>query len=77
MNLLEHDILEKFRQLSPQAQQRVRALIEQETTTEFDYDTWFATISEIRQEIRGNHAGNMPEIDGVSLLRDIRDGEDE
>lgn len=85
MNALEREIIEKFHQLQPAAKQRVRALIEQEMavavaqadTSAFDYDTWCSAVEAVRQQIQASHGGNLPAMDVVGMLRDIRDGEDE
>jgi hypothetical protein len=85
MQSLEYELIEKFRLLDKDAQKRVRALIEQETESYsqqggesgFDYDAWFRNVEDLRQEMQTRHGGTLPTIDVVSLLRDIRDGEDE
>jgi hypothetical protein len=83
MQSLEYELIEKFRLLDKEAQKRVRALIEQETDIQqggesgFDYDAWFRDVEDLRQEMQTRHGGTLPTIDVVSLLRDIRDGEDE
>ncbi len=79
MNILEQEIIEKFRQLDQEARQRVRALIvEQEADAAvFDFDTWATEVETIRQQIRARHGDQFPEISIVDILRDIRDGEDE
>ena len=79
MNILEQEIIEKFRQLDREARQRVRALIvEQEADAAvFDFDTWAAEVETIRQQIRASHGDQFPKISVVDVLRDIRDGEDE
>lgn len=45
--------------------------------TPFDYEEWFASIEAIREDIRQSHGGVFPKIDAISILRDIRDGEDD
>ncbi len=78
MNTLEREIIEKFHQLDKNAQKRIRELIEKETDASgFDYDSWFHNIEALRQEIRAGHGDNLPAMDGVGILRDIRDGVDE
>jgi hypothetical protein len=83
MHSLEYELIEKFRLLDKEAQKRVRALIEQETDIQqggesgFDYDAWFRDVEDLRQEMQTRHGGRLPTIDVVSLLRDIRNGEDE
>lgn len=82
MSALEHEIIEKFRRLQPAAQQRVRALIEQETAAAgapatFDYEGWFHTVEMLYQQIHAAQGDTLPPLDGVGMLRDIREGEDE
>jgi hypothetical protein len=83
MQSLEYELIEKFRLLDKEAQKRVRALIEQETDIQqggesgFDYDAWFRDVEDLRQEMQTRHGGRLSTIDVVSLLRDIRNGEDE
>lgn len=82
MSALEREIMEKFHQLQPAARQRIRALIEQATTTEieqdtFDYDGWFRNVETLRQQIRASQGDKLTSVDVVGILRDIRDGEDE
>ena len=83
MQSLEYELIEKFRLLDKEAQKRVRALIEQETDIQqggesgFDYDAWFRDVEDLRQEMQTRHGGRLPTINVVSLLRDIRNGEDE
>lgn len=78
MSTLEREIIEKFHQLDREAQQRVRDLIVQETEAPaFDYHTWFHDLEALRQQIRANHGNTLPPIDVISILRDIRNGEDE
>lgn len=78
MSTLEREIIEKFHQLDREAQQRVRDLIVQETeATAFDYHTWFHDLEALRLQIRASHGNTLPPIDVISILRDIRNGEDE
>jgi hypothetical protein len=85
MSALEREIIEKFHQLQPDAKQRVRDLIEQETasavergdTSAFDYAAWVHDIEILRQQISTRHGGMIPSTDVVEMLRDIRDGDDE
>jgi hypothetical protein len=85
MSTLEREIIEKFHQLAPAAKQRVWALIEQEIaaevqqadTSEFDYAAWFREVETLRQQIRASHGDDLPPLDVVGMLRDIREGEDE
>jgi len=85
MSALEQEIIEKFHQLQPAAKRRILALIEQEVALEvkaadastFDYAAWFGAVETLRQQIQTTRGGNIPSIDVVGMLRDIRDGEDE
>lgn len=80
MSALEREIMEKFHQLPPAAQARIRALIERETSgaaepIAFDYADWSRNVETLRQHIRASR-DTLPAIDVVGMLRDIRDGED-
>ena len=75
MNALEQEIIEKFYQLDPAAQQRVRKRLAEEQPASFDYDAWFHEVEALREEIRARHGDQS--IDGVGILRDIRAGDDE
>lgn len=84
MSALEREVVEKFHQLDRDAQKRVLELIVQEANSEeqagaaeFDYDAWFRDVETLRQAIQVSHGDKLPSMDVVSLLRDIRDGEDE
>jgi len=79
MNVLEKEIIEKFQQLEPSAQQRVREIITQEEVGigSFDFAAWSREVEAIRQEIQIEHGGQQPTVDVVDMLRGIRDGEDE
>ena len=75
------EFVERFYQLDKDAQKQVRELIQLDTNepadAAFDYDTWFREVEALRQEITASHGGEMPAVDVVGILRDIRDGEDE
>lgn len=83
MSALEQEILEKFHQLQPEAKQRVRALIAQEVDAEtedepeFDFDTWMKEVEALRAEIIATRDPNLPPIDVVAMVRELRYGEDE
>jgi hypothetical protein len=85
MSALEQEIIEKFQQLQPDAQQRLLALIEQEIAlksrqdkaSHFDYATWLRDVETLREQIQASQGNMIPADDVVSILRDIRDGEDE
>lgn len=85
MSAIEREILEKFYQLQPPAKQRVLAMMEQVVASElerteaaaFDYTAWSQEVEALREQIYASHGEQLPRIDVVGLLRDIRDGEDE
>lgn len=79
MSALEREIIEKFHQLDPDAQKRVREIIDQQQAdpAKFDYEAWLRKVEAIRQNIKASHGGAMPPVDVVGILRDLRDGEDE
>ena len=79
MSALEQEIIEKFYRLDKEAQARVRAQIVQEAESKpskFDWNQWFAEIDALRETARDEH-GNLPFVDAVTLLREIRNGEDD
>lgn len=80
MSTLEQEVIEKFQQLDKEAQQHVRALINQESNSPqvdatFDYDNWFRDVERLRQEIRASQSDILSSTDIVTLLRDIREGD--
>jgi hypothetical protein len=82
MSDLEREIIEKFRQLSPEAKQRIRAVIDQEADAElsrsegsaFDYNAWLNDVKALRQHVRAKHGDKQRPIDLVGMPNDIRDG---
>lgn len=80
LDTLEREVVEKFRQLEPDAKQRVRALIEQETdvaaekpdAATFDYDSWWAEVEALQAEIR-SRIGETGTIGALSLLDELRE----
>lgn len=74
MDAIEREILEKFYQLQPPAKQRVLAILEQVVASEleqtematFDFTAWAQEVEALREQ--------LPRIDGIALLRDMRDG---
>ncbi len=79
MDALEQEVIEKFLRLDKAAQQRVRAIILRETEppAPFDYAAWFRRMEELRSRVQQNSGQAFTAIDVVSILRDIREGEDE
>jgi hypothetical protein len=83
MTTVEQEIIDKFRSLDREAQKRVRAAINEEGLViradpeNFDYEAWFERGEALREKIRARHGGVFPSIDGIGMLREIRDGEDE
>ena len=78
------DILEQVKQLKPEERQtlvqEILSLIVDDprhSFAGFNYDEWFAYIEAIREDIRQSHGGIFPQIDAISILRDIRNGEDD
>lgn len=74
MSAIEREILEKFHQLQPPAKQRVLAMMQQTVASEiaqteaakFDFTAWVQEVEALREK--------LPRIDGIALLRDMRDG---
>jgi hypothetical protein len=48
-----------------------------ESRDKFDFDTWMKEIELLRAEIIATRDPNLPPIDIVAMVRDLRDGEDE
>lgn len=84
MSALEREIIEKFQQLQPAAKQRVRLVIDRQAdkvaqqaqASTFDFAAWQDGMEAVRQQIRDSHAGKLPTIDVVGMLREIRGDED-
>lgn len=79
MDALEQEVIEKFHQLDKAAQQRVREIILRETEppAPFDYAAWFRRMEALRSRLQPSSRQASTPIDVVSILRNIRDGEDE
>ena len=74
MSALEQEIIEKFYQLDADSQERVLRRLQQ-PEREFDWDEWLSNIDKLQEEMRSRH-GNLPPVDVVSLLREVREYED-
>lgn len=73
MSALEHEVIEKFRQLDKAAQQRVRALIERETESAVDskeHESWVDFINATYGSLADDP---MDEIDNSHLPPPVRD----
>lgn len=86
MELLEQEIIEKYRSLDSEARVRVKQAINQDESKpesnasgKLDFDQWLKQVEAIRAQILANNGGVWPIPPGSSLeiLRQIRDGEDE
>jgi hypothetical protein len=79
MDALEQEVIEKFHQLDKAAQQRVREVILRATEppAPFDYAAWFRRMEALRSEVQQRRGQELAAVDVVSILRDIRDSEDE
>jgi|GEM_PF-733152 len=82
MSTIEYEIIEKFRQLDRQAQQRIFTLIEHELDAQddadnaFDFDIWWAKLEEVRITIKPDDRGNTPSSsDLVNEVREERDAD--
>lgn len=78
MSTLEREIIEKFRQLQPDAKQRVLALIERETqggqgqlAAVFDYDAWWAEVEAAQVRLRPDASGHIPTAS--ELVNEVRE----
>ena len=78
MSSVEREIIEKFRQLDKDAQQRVRAQIdraaEETDQTAFDYDAWFAEIEAAQITLRPDAYGHIPSTS--ELVNEVREERD-
>lgn len=80
MSTLEREVIEKFRQLEPDAKQRVRSLIDQESSAEieqsdvatFDYEAWWADVEALQTDIR-SRIGETGTVGALSLLDELRE----
>jgi hypothetical protein len=73
MVALEQEIVEKFRLLDKDAQQRVRRVLNEHTPERFDLEGWWKRVEAVQAEIRAVK-GNTP-MDVVGMLREIREDE--
>lgn len=73
MVALEQEIVEKFRLLDKEAQQRVLKVLNEHTPGQFDYQGWWKRVEAIQDEIRATH-GDEP-MDVMRMLREIREDE--
>ncbi len=73
MAAVEQEIVEKFRLLDKDAQQRVLAQLTDQLAAGFDYADWFKRVDGLQGEIRA--AQGDTRIDVVGLLREIREDE--
>lgn len=77
MTTLEQELIEKFRQLDKDAQQRVRAMIEDEVRLEsepatFDYAGWWAEVEALQAEIQAR-LGDNETVGALDLLEELRE----
>lgn len=80
MSALEREIMDLFHQLQPAAKQRIRVLIDRETTSEaeqvgssaFDYAAWWADIDGLQADIR-SRIGEGGVVGALSLLDELRE----
>jgi len=71
MTTLEREVIEKFRQLDHDAQQRVRKLIVHETDpSEFDIEAWLAEAEAAQITLHSPSASDL-----VSEVREERDAD--
>lgn len=75
MSALEQEIVEKFDQLDDEGRQRVLRLLN-ERPAKFNWHEWFADIDRLNAEMLAKNDDFTP-IDAVSMLREMRNGDDE
>lgn len=73
MVALEQEIVEKFRLLDKDAQQRVLRVLKEQAPERFDHDSWWKRVEAVQAEIRAVK-GSAP-MDVVGMLREIREEE--
>ena len=71
-DVLEQEIIEKFRQLEPDAKQRVLQTLADTTQSSFDYDTWWAEVEALQADIR-SRIGDTGTVGALSLLDELRE----
>lgn len=80
MSALEREIMDLFHQLKPAAKQRIRVLIDRETSNEaepvelatFDYDAWWTEVNRLQATIR-SRMGKDETVGSLSLLDELRE----
>jgi hypothetical protein len=72
MSILEQEIIEKFRQLDIEAQERVLTELSHERHKSFDYKQWRADVEALQASIR-QRLGGKANIDALSLLDELRE----
>lgn len=72
MNILEREIIEKFRRLDPDARQRVLQTLANATQSSFDYMGWWAEVDGLQAEIHAR-LGNAGTVGSLSLLAELRE----
>jgi hypothetical protein len=72
MSTLEREVIEKFRQLAPDARQRVLQTLSSTAQSSFDYDAWWAEVETLQAEI-GVRIGDTGTIGSLSLLDELRE----
>lgn len=72
MDLLEQEIIEKFRQLKPDARQRVLQTLQETDQPAFDYETWWAEVEVLQAGIR-ERIGNTGTVGALALLDELRE----
>lgn len=78
MTTQERQLIEKFRLLDQDAQQRVLSWIEREAanTTPFDYEAWLAQADAVRVTLPADSSGNVPSAsDLVNAASEERDAD--
>lgn len=72
INLLEQEIIEKFRQLDPTARQRVLQMLADTARASFDYAGWWAEVDALQADIRAR-IGDTGAVGSLSLLDELRE----
>lgn len=75
MSALEQEIVDRFDQLDKDGKQRMLRLLNERVET-FDWDAWFSRVDKLRETMH-QERGDAPFVDATTMLRQMRNGEDE
>lgn len=80
MSQLELEVLEKYQQLDPDSKRRIKAIIsddefviERARPNGPSLQKWLQQVDALKRQIAENHGGEMPVLDVVQTLHEVRD----